>query len=360
MMYDFLVIGGGIAGLSTAARLAPFGKTALLEAENVLAYHTTGRSAAMFEENYGLPSTIALNRASATFHREFEGGLLSERGLMLLGTSTDGPAFETDLAYMNMNEISLAEALQFVPILSQHHVKRVGYHAAAYDIDTHRLTQGFARQVAAHSGEIITNARVTKAVYAHEKWQVQTENGHFGARLLINAAGAWADDLATMAGVGVLGLQPFRRSMACIPAPGGHDLSGWPMMFGAGESWYAKPDAGSLLVSPADEDPMAPFDAWPDDMVLAQGIERYQENVTEPVTRVTSSWAGLRTFAPDRNLVIGFEPAHPGFFWVAGQGGYGIQSSPAASLLAADVILGRQSELEPETVAALAPDRLRG
>jgi glycine/D-amino acid oxidase-like deaminating enzyme len=145
--------------------------------------------------------------------------------------------------------------------------------------------------------------------------------------------------------------------MARIPAPGGHDVSRWPMMFGPGEDWYAKPDAGALIVSPAEEDLMEPHDAWADDMVLAEGLARYEEVVTEPVTRLISSWAGLRTFSPDRVLVIGRDPREPSFFWLAGQGGYGFQTCPAASRLAADLIGGRTPELDADLVAALSPAR---
>lgn len=161
-----------------------------------------------------------------------------------------------------------------------------------------------------------------------------------------------------MAGVRPLGFTPLRRSMARIPAPGGHDPARWPMIFGAGEAWYAKPDAGALIVSPAEEDPSHPHDAWPDDMVLAGGLARYEAMMTVPVTRLLASWAGLRTFAPDRVPVIGPDPAEPSFLWLAGQGGYGFQTSPAASLLAADLLAGRHPALDAGTVAALSPRRL--
>jgi D-arginine dehydrogenase len=154
-----------------------------------------------------------------------------------------------------------------------------------------------------------------------------------------------------------LGFVPNRRSMARIPAPGGHDISKWPMLFGAGETWYAKPDAGALIVSPAEEDPQEPHDAWADDMVLAEGLARYEEMVTEPVTRLISNWAGLRTFSPDRVLVIGRDPRESDFFWLAGQGGYGFQTCPAASRLAADLIGGRATGLSPCLVHALDPAR---
>jgi glycine/D-amino acid oxidase-like deaminating enzyme len=160
-----------------------------------------------------------------------------------------------------------------------------------------------------------------------------------------------------MAGVEPFGFAPLRRSMARIPAPGGHDISRWPMIFGAGEAWYCKPDAGALIVSPAEEHLTTPHDAFADDMVLAEGLARYEEMVTEPVTRLLANWAGLRTFAPDRVPVIGFDTKTPGFFWLAGQGGYGFQSAPAASQLAADLLTEQPSTLDPACVAALAPAR---
>jgi glycine/D-amino acid oxidase-like deaminating enzyme len=175
--------------------------------------------------------------------------------------------------------------------------------------------------------------------------------------VLVNAAGAWADGIAALAGASPLGITPYRRSMARIPAPGGHDVSGWPMIFGTGETWYAKPDAGALIVSPAEEHPMEPHDAFADDMVLAEGLARYEEMVTAPVTRLLANWAGLRSFAPDRVLVIGRDRGCENFLWLAGQGGYGFQTSAGAAELLADLAAGRPPMLGKETVAALSPAR---
>ncbi|GAB4274613.1 MAG: hypothetical protein Kow0013_28700 [Pararhodobacter sp.] len=165
--------------------------------------------------------------------------------------------------------------------------------------------------------------------------------------------------MAGMAGVAPIGLRPLRRSMAQIPAPGGHDVARWPMMIGAGETWYAKPQAGKLLVSPADEDPVAPHDAWPDDLVLAEGLARYEEMVTEPVTRVETSWAGLRSFAPDRALVLGPDPLEPAFVWCAGQGGQGFLSAPGAAAALAEMLGGPPSGLSEAVLRALSPARFR-
>lgn len=355
-MHDFLIIGGGIAGVSAAARLAPLGRVVLLEAEPHLAYHASGRSAALFEESYGKPATIALNRASRAYHEE--AGVLSPRGLMVVALEDQRPAAEADALAMGLRPVPPGEARRLVPVLDPARLAYAAHSDAAQDIDTDRLVQGFARTARAAGGEIVTGARVDRVVRHRGGWTVGAGERSFECRILVNAAGAWVDRIAALAGIAPLGFTPLRRSMARIPAPGGHDPAAWPMLFGPGESWYAKPDAGALIVSPAEEDPAEPHDAWADDMVLAEGLARYEEMVTEPVTRLLASWAGLRTFAPDRTLVIGFAPEDPGFFWLAGQGGYGMQSSPAASRLAADLIGGTAPELDAATVAALSPARL--
>ncbi|MEM8577151.1 MAG: FAD-binding oxidoreductase, partial [Pseudomonadota bacterium] len=317
-----------------------------------LGYHASGRSAALFEESYGAPSVVALNQASAAYHRD--GGYLSDRGFMLLARDGEDDAFAADMAALHCPEIGVKEAKALVPILGPA-ITRAAYHAEAYDIDTDRLIQDFARQVR-QNGAVVTGARVEAITY-DGAWQVTAGGQDYTAPLLVNAAGAWADQVAAMAGVAPVGLTPNRRSMARIPAPGGHDVTRWPIFFGVGESWYAKPDAGKLLVSPADEDPAAPHDAWADDLVLAEGLDRYASHVTEPVTRVETSWAGLRTFAPDRVLVLGRDPAQPTFVWCAGQGGYGFQTAPAASALVADLVNGRSPEIDADIVQSLSPGR---
>ncbi len=357
-MDDFLIIGGGIAGVSAAARLAAHGRVTLLEAEAALGYHTSGRSAALYEPTYGKPPIVALSRAGFGFLTTEAGGFLSPRGLLLVGGPEEADAFRADAAAMGMTRIGIDEARALVPVLNPATVAFTAVHDEAWDIDTDRLIQHFAR-TARGNGRIVTNARVTAIRRTPRGWSVRAGAADHEARVLVNAAGAWADRVAAMAGIAPLGLTPFRRSMARIPAPGGHDLSRWPMIFGTGESWYAKPDAGKLLVSPAEEDPAEPHDAWACDMVLAEGIARYEARMTEPVTRVETSWAGLRTFARDRCLVLGPDPLDAGFVWCAGQGGYGFQTAPAASALLAAQVAGAQPDLPAGIVAALAPDRFR-
>ena len=354
-MIDFLVIGGGIAGVSAAARLSDLGTVTVLEAEDALAYHASGRSAALFEENYGKPSTVALNKASQAFHAEAD--VLSPRGLMLVGSADKAALFAADQTAMKLTPITVDEAVGMVPILDRGVIDRAAFDPHAWDIDTDRLVQTFARMARGNGAQIVTKAEATSIARISGGWSVTTKTESYEARSIVNAAGAWADRIAVMAGIAPVGLTPLRRSMARIPAPGGHDVSGWPMLFGPGEDWYANPDAGALIVSPAEEDLVEPHDAYADDMVLAEGLARYEAHVTEPVTRLLSSWAGLRTFAPDRTLVLGPDPAAPTFIWCAGQGGYGMQSSPAASRLLADLVAGRAPELPPEMVQALVPDR---
>ena len=355
-MTDIIVIGGGVAGISAAARLSHLGRVTLLEAEQHTGYHSSGRSAALFEANYGKPTTRGLNAASRSYHETANGGVLSPRGLMLIGGPDDAAAFADDLADMQLDEMSVDEARAMVPILADH-VDRAAFHAAAWDIDTDRLMQNWLRELRANGGTVMTGARVAAIVRDAAGWHVTVPQGDISAAILVDAAGAWADHIAGLAGVTPLGLTPYRRSMARLAAPGGHDVSRWPMLFGPREAWYAKPDAGALLVSPAEEDPADPHDAYADDMVLAEGLARYQDYVTEEVTRPLATWAGLRTFAPDRQLVLGRAVDDPTFIWCAGQGGYGFQTAPAASALIADVVAERTPEIGIDLATALSPAR---
>jgi len=358
-MTDFIVIGGGIAGISAAARLSSHGTVTVLEMEEALGYHASGRSAAMFEQNYGNTSTVALNRASAQYHHHSNGGYLTPRGLLLVAGTDQAQAFTADLGELNLHEISLDEAITRIPILNPETLAYAAYHKDALDLDTDRMIQDFAKVVRANGGRVITKATVSAINKVDHGWQVTTGDKVYDGKQLINAAGAWVDQIAEMAGVAPIGITPLRRSMARIPAPGGHDVTGWPMLMGVGECWYAKPDAGKLLVSPADADLMVPHDAYADDMVLAEGLARYEEMVTEPVTRVETNWAGLRSFAPDKTLVLGPDPDQPSFVWCAAQGGYGFQTAPAASQLIADLVVGTTPELDTDIVTQLSPARLR-
>ncbi|MCX7560962.1 FAD-binding oxidoreductase [Sulfitobacter sp. F26204] len=358
-MSDIIVIGAGIAGLSAAARLSPEAKVIVLEQEASTGYHASGRSAALFEENYGLPSVVALNKASADFHKHANGGYLSPRGSLLLAGTQERTAFFQDVVSLGLTQISIDHACTLVPVLRGEHIGFAAYDPAAQDIDTDRMMQDFTRDIRSNGSQIIVKAPVTAIERSASGWAITTGATTYRCRLLINAAGAWADDIARMAGIAPIGITPFRRSMARIPAPAQHDVSKWPVIFGVGEDWYAKPDAGALLVSPAEEDPVTAQDAWADDMVLAEGLARYEAFVTVPVTRLLTSWAGLRSFAPDRALVLGPDPEDANFFWCAGQGGYGFQTAPAASQFLADLVMKRSPVLAAELVAEITPERLR-
>ncbi len=359
---DVIVIGGGIAGISAAARMAPDARVTVLEQEEVIGYHSTGRSAAIFVRNYGNDILRALNKASEPEMEEPVGisdtSLLSSRGLLMIASKDEIPAFEAYLAGAEgVEELSPQEAVQRVPILRQDRIERAFIERDARDIDVDRLLQGFAKILRAHGGRLVNHAEAARINKSDGIWQVETPAGIFEAPILVNAAGAWADVVAKRAGVERVGLQPMRRSVAVLPAPAGYNVDAWPLCVSASETWYVKPAAGKLMVSPADEDPVEPHDAWPDDIVLAEGLDRFEQATNMAVTRVERSWAGLRNFVADRTPVVGFAPAAEGFFWLAGQGGYGVQTSPALANLAADLALGRPPRLTSEVVAALDPAR---
>ena len=361
---DVIVIGAGMAGAGAAARLAPQARVVVLEMEERPAYHTTGRSAATFILNYGNAVLRALNRASEEVLRTgadlAERGFLSPRGLLYV--AAEGHEAHLDHAMQGasgMEEIGADEAVGLFPLLRRDRITRAAVERDASDIDVDALLQAFLRKLRTHGGELVARAEVHAMRREAGIWRVGTAAGPFEAPVVINAAGAWGDVIAARAGIAPVGLQPMRRSIAVVRLPEGQDPRGWALVASAAEDWYAKPDGGRLWVSPADEGPVEPHDAWPDDMVLAEGIERFQNMVDMEVTRVERSWAGLRTFAPDRTPVAGPEPGAEGFCWLCGQGGYGIQTSPALSRLAADLVLGLPPALPDSTVAALSPSRFR-
>ena len=359
---DIIVVGGGIAGVSAAAELAAEARVTVIEAEPHLGYHSTGRSAAIFIRNYGNATLRALNAASEPVFRRpgnlAEAPVLAPRGEMLLAQENELDTLDSYCAAADgLERLSAAEAVALVPILRPERIAAAVIERAAQDIDVERTLQGYARRLRARGGRIVTGTQVTGIRRQGDHWQLTAGGDTYCAAILVNAAGAWADELARMAGAAPLSIRPMRRSAAILPAPGGHDIARWPLFGSVSETWYAKPDAGRLIVSPADEDPVDAHDAWADDMVLAEGLHRYEQAVTVPVTRVERSWAGLRSFAPDRTPVAGFDARLPGFFWLAGQGGYGVQTAPALARHAAALVAGRPPELPAAVVAALSPER---
>ena len=356
-MIDVLVIGGGIAGISIGSRLSDTSKVIILEAEKELAYHASSRSAATFIENYGNNVVRSLNTASKHYLENDNGGVLSPRGMMLVGKKGQESHFSRDSETFGLNEISLHEAKQKFAILDTSKVAKVSYRDDVFDLDTDLFCQNFLKRFKKNDGLVYTNAKVLSIGYGKNKWVVRTSKEEFEAKLLINASGAWVDEIAKIAGIKPLNFTPYRRSIARIKVSGSDTIRGWPMVTGVNEEFYAKPDAGQLIVSPADETATSPHDAWPTEEDLATGIDFLSQIAEISVDRITSSWAGLRTFSPDKALVIGHDKINPEFFWFAGQGGYGFQTSAAASELAAELILGISPSIGRDVSSSLSPSR---
>ena len=357
---DVLVIGGGIAGIGAAAHIAADADVIVLERETATGTHSTGRSAAIFVLNYGNGTLRALNAASEPVFRDpgalSDLPLLTPRGELLLAGEGEADLLEETLGSASgMVRLTPEEAAEIVPAVRREGLIGAVYERDASDIDVDLLLGGFVRLLRARGGQIVTGAEAQAITRVGGVWRIETPAGVFEAPVVVNAAGAWADVVAARAGVRGVGLQPMRRSAALIPQPEG--AADWPLFGSLREDWYAKPQSGKLMVSPADEDPVEPQDAWPDDMVLAEGIDRFERMTTLQVTRVERTWAGLRSFTGDRTPVAGFAPDGQGFFWLAGQGGYGIQTAPALSTLTADLVAGRAPALDAEIVAALSPER---
>jgi D-arginine dehydrogenase len=241
-----------------------------------------------------------------------------------------------------LRPIDLADVRRMVPILRPAYAAAAAIEEDAFDIDVHALHHGYLRMLRAQGGTILTDARATAIDRRDGAWRVMTPAGAFAAPIVVNAAGAWADEVARLAGVAPLGLTPMRRTALLVDAPPGHDPAEWPLVGDANHTWYARPEARrKIMLSPADETPMPPCDVQPDELDLALAIDRAQQALDLPVNRIEHRWAGLRTFTPDRSLAIGWARDAEGFLWMAGQGGYGIQTAPAAARLAAEIALGR-------------------
>lgn len=346
---DFLIIGAGIAGASVAAELSRTHRTCVVERELRPGYHATGRSAALHTEIYGSAPIRALTRASRNFFLEPEGGrapFATLRGCMFIATAAqvaDLDKFEAlpDVAGA-VTRLDAEAARQLVPALRPGVIVGALKELNAYDLDVDAIHQYFLRLLRSNGGGIACNAELVALSRNGSAWEATLADGqHIVAAIVINAAGAWGDAVATMAGVAPVGLQPLRRTAALIDPPSGLQTSRWPAVIDIGELFYFKPDAGRLLLSPADETPSVPCDALADEIDVAIAVERIQQVADIEVTRAPQSWAGLRTFAPDRSPVVGFDPRSPGFFWLAGQGGYGIQTAPALARSAAALARGQ-------------------
>ncbi|WP_315125789.1 FAD-dependent oxidoreductase [Comamonas antarctica] len=377
---DFVVVGAGIAGASVAWQLSGRASVLVLERETQPGYHSTGRSAALYLEHYGPPQVQALTRASRAFYTAppadfMPEPVLSPRGALYVARADQRA--ELDAAYAEARRHSQAvrwlepgELLALVPCLRAEVIVAGFLDENARDMEVHGLQQGFLRGLRLRGGHLRCAAEVVSLARdaSNACWQIDLADGsRIAARQVVNAAGAWADALAALAGVAPLGLVPKRRSAFTFAAPAGVDTRHWPAVMGVDDSFYFKPDAGQMLGSPANADPTTPHDVVPEEIDVATGIFHIEQNTTMQIRRPSHTWAGLRTFVADGELVIGWDapPARgqPGFFWLAAQGGYGIQTAYAAGLLARNLLLGEALDagLAAQGVLPerLAPGRLR-
>jgi D-arginine dehydrogenase len=348
--YDFIVVGGGIAGASAGYQLAAHGKVLLLERESQLAYHSTGRSAALYLQTHGPAVIQALARGSKTFFTVPPEGfaeypLVKPRGMLWIGRADqtdflDHAAAEWMPFMKGVRRLNTREAQEIVPVLREDYIAGAVLEPEAMDLDVHAVHYGFIRGLRRRGGTIRTEADVRSLKRQGDTWTVESPAGKFASPVIINAAVAWCDKVAMLAGAKLVGLQPKRRTAFIFDPPNGVNVHAWPAVHDVGETFYFKPDAGKLLASPADETPVEPCDVQPDDLDVAIAVERVQGAARLPVVHINRKWAGLRSFVADGCPVVGFDPEVAGFFWLAGQGGYGIETSPSMGRLCASLAIG--------------------
>jgi D-arginine dehydrogenase len=349
--------------------LSPHAKVILLEAEEQLGYHSSGRSATMLHYALGNPLVRALTLSSRKFINDPPDGFTDvplghTRPVLVHARQEELAALdELDAAiapFAKLERVGEAEIVDLCPVM------RVGEQGAvaalvdrdAIKLDSDALLQGFARAIRHAGGEIVTRARVGELSRANGAWAALTDNGgRFSAPIVVNAAGSWADAIAALAGAAKVGLQPKRRTIITFDGPEGVDVSGWPFVKTVGEELYFAPESGRLFASPMDEVPSEPADAQPDDYEVALAAHRVEQRTTIEVKRIVHKWGGLRTFAPDRVPVVGFDPDAEGFFWLAGQGGFGLQTSPAVAAVVASMLAGTPWPLAGVTAEDLSPGR---
>jgi len=366
--FDFIVIGAGIAGASVAAHLAAKAQVALLEMEERPGYHTTGRSAAAYEPNFSPRPFVPLIRSGLDFFKNpptdfADRPIFTPRQSLFLQAEGQEEEARHLEASAHLRAISENEIIALVPAIRRGYAMRGFLDEGTGDLDVHLLHSGYLKWFRQRGGKLLCNSGAREIAKMNGTWQVTTAAGTFTAPVVIDAAGAWGDKVAELAGAAPVGLTPMRRSIGVVPVEGFAGLMDWPFMIDCAETWYAKPQSGKLIVSSVEETPVAPHDAWADDEAVAMGIERLMNATTIEVTRLEHTWGGLRTFAPDKFPVCGFDPAAEGFFWLVGQGGNGIQSSWGLSRVAAALAL---REAVPEDVLAqglqmidILPERLR-
>lgn len=341
-LFDFAIVGAGMAGASLAAELGPYAKVLLLEAEDAPGYHSTGRSAAFWEECYGGPEIVPLTLPSGQYLRE--NGFLRKRGALYIGREEDAGAlddFERRFAGTGVTiERVAGDALRrHAPMLRPHWSGGL-YEEACADIDVAGLHQHYLKALKVAGAELVCRARVTDLIEQAGGWQISTEAGEiYHAERVVNAAGAWADGLAELAGAAPLGIQPYRRTLVQLRVEPGapEDM---PLVLDISGNFYFKSDNGRIWLSPHDETASPPCDAAPEELDVAKAIDAFERATSWRIEAVERRWAGLRSFAPDRTPIYGPDPEVPGFLWFAGQGGFGIQTAPAAARLASQIMLG--------------------
>ena len=366
----FAIVGAGIAGTSLAYRLAEaLGRAddiVLLEREDQPGYHSTGRSAAVYTETYGPPVIRALTAGSrALFDNPPDGfakhDLLHPLGVLLIGREQAIPRAEhiydeCRALTPNVRLFEPTEITKLVPVLRPEWTTIGVYEPDAMSMDVDAIHQGYLRGFRAMGGKIITDADVFECAHANGRWALTTRAGDVKCDVLINAAGAWADEIARTAGLEPLGLTPKRRTAMVFQGPDNVDTSGWPLVNDVEESFYFKPDAGRILASPEEETPMPPCDVQPDEYDIAVTVDRIQNATTMEIKHIDNKWAGLRSFFGDGVPALGFDDRTDGFFWLAGQGGYGITTSDAMARLATSQLLGRDMPADLSDIGVDASD----
>ena len=363
---DILVIGGGIAGLSAAAELAKLAKVTVLEAEEQLGFHSSGRSATMLHYALGDRLVRALTLASRAFFEsppEGFGDVPLGRPMPVLVHGREDErdaldALEAEIAlFAELERLGARGVHELCPLLKDDACLGIA-DRHGIRLDPHALLQGSLRQLRASGGEVRTGARVAAIQRRSGVWEVTTEQREtYLAPVLVNAAGAWADRIAQLAGVSPIGLQPKRRTIITFDAPPGTDLERLPFAKTVGDELYFAPESGRLFASPMDEVPSDPLDAQPEELEVALAAHRMEERTVVKVERIRSRWAGLRTFTPDRHPAAGFASDAEGFFWLVGQGGFGLQTSPAMARVAASLIAGEPWPLTDVSAEELSPRR---
>lgn len=367
---DIAVIGAGMAGASVAAHLAEFASVRLLEMESQPGYHSTGRSAALFSETYGNAAIRALTRASRSFFYSPSKGftnlpLVKPRSVLFAAREGQGEALHAFLNSEDSERLeskSAAEAVELCPVLRREGLIGAALERHSADIEVHELHQGYLRLLKSRGGLVSMSAQVSRLEREAGAWRITSEQGTLRAALIVNACGAWAAQIAALAGAQSVGLTPLRRTACLLDAPPGSESDSWPMLLDVDEQFYLKPDAGKLLLSPADETPSDPCDAQPEEIDIAVAVDRLEAATTLTVKRIVRKWAGLRSFVADRTPLVGYDAKQAGFFWLAALGGYGIQTAPALSKLAAALLLKKPPDEDLLAfgldVGQLAPERL--